>query len=219
MELIRDNLYVIRNAKIFPSNTYVLKDDVSDRCIIIDPGFDFELIDNNIYEKKLKPVSIVSTHGHFDHVGSAAFFKNKFNIPFYLHEGDLKICQSANFYLKMAQLNHKIETPSPDYLFKGEFEKISISGFDLSVYNFPGHSKGSCIIKIKNFLFSGDIIYKNGLGSGSIPREDKPLLKQSLLKIFDVFVDGDLILPGHGQAETLGKIKENNLKLKNFISN
>lgn len=217
MELIKENIYLIRNKKIFSSNTYILRNKVNDECIIIDPGFDKELIDTSIIELGFTPVAIISTHGHFDHVGSAAFFKDKYHIPFYLHQADLKLSQSANFYLKVAQLNHKIETPKPDFLFEGERDYLTLNGIDLEIYNLPGHSPGSCVIKIENNLFSGDILYKNGLGAGSVPKENTELLKLSILKIFDIFVDEDLVLPGHGASEYLGAIKNNNTELKNFL--
>ena len=217
MELIKENLYLIRNKKIFSSNTYIFKNKVKNECIIIDPGFDTELIDNKIQEYKLHPIAVVSTHGHFDHIGCAAFLKKKYNIPFYLHEGDLKISQSANFFLKVAQINHKIETPKPDVLFKGEHDRLSLNGIEMEIFNLPGHSPGSCIIKIENNLFSGDIFYKNGLGAGSVPKENTELLKQSILKTFDIFVDEDLVLPGHGASGYLGGIKNNNEELKNFL--
>jgi len=217
VELIKKNIYLIRNKKIFSSNTYFFKNKVNDECIIIDPGFDTDLIDYSIQALNLKPVAIVSTHGHFDHIGSAAFFKNKYKIPFYLHAGDLKISQSANFYLKVAHLNHKIETPSPDFLFKGDHEQLTINDIVLDIYNLPGHSPGSCIVKIENNLFSGDIIYKNGLAAGSVPKENTTQLKQSILNFFDIFVDDDLVLPGHGASEYVGVIKNKNIDLKNFL--
>uniref|UniRef100_UPI00404A8041 MBL fold metallo-hydrolase n=1 Tax=Flavobacterium sp. TaxID=239 RepID=UPI00404A8041 len=217
MELIKENIYLIRNKKVFSSNTYIFKNKLNEECIIIDPGFDSELIDNEIQENKFHPIAVVSTHGHFDHIGGAAFLKNKYQIPFYLHEGDMKIAQSANFYLKVAQLDHKIETPKPDFLFKGELNHLNFNGLNLVIYNLPGHSPGSCIIKSENSIFSGDIIYKNGLGAGSVPKENTELLKQSILKVFDLLVDDDLILPGHGASEYLGVIKKNNTELKNFL--
>ena len=219
MELIKEYIYLIRNQNVFSSNTYILKNKINNKSIIIDPGFDFEAIDKLITDNRLVPVAIISTHGHFDHIAGVSFFKNKFNIPFYLHEADLKLSQSANFYLKVAKINYKIETPLPDFLFKSQFENLFIEGFDFRIYNLPGHSMGSCILKNENYLFSGDIIYKKGLGPESIPREDKLALKKSILNIFDTFDDNDLILPGHGFSEYLGIIKNNNLELQNFIAN
>jgi glyoxylase-like metal-dependent hydrolase (beta-lactamase superfamily II) len=218
VELIKDKIYLIANKKVFTSNTYIYKNKVNDACVIIDPGFDSELIENYIDDKNLKPLAILSTHGHFDHIGSAAFLRNKYKIPFYLHEGDLKILQSANFFLKLAHLNHVIETPKPDFLFNGEHDHLCISGIKIEVFNLPGHSPGSCVFKIENNLFSGDILYKNGLGLGSIPKENTEQLKQSILKIFNLFIDSDFVLPGHGAPEFIGAIKKNNSELRNFLS-
>lgn len=217
MELIRKNIYLIKNKIIFSSNTYIYFRKSNNECIIIDPGFDTELIDSEILQNNLIPIAIISTHGHFDHIASAAFLKNKYKVPYYLHEADLKIAKSANFYLKVAQLNYKIETPIPDYLFKGEHENLTIKGFDLDIYNLPGHSPGSCVVKIENFLFSGDLIYKNGLGAVSIPKEDLALLKRSILIFFNMFNSEEFLLPGHGAPEYLKWVKKNNSKLKDFL--
>ncbi len=217
MALIKETIYLIRNKKIFSSNTYIFKNKTNNECIIIDPGFDLELIDKEILENNLIPIAVISTHGHFDHIGSAAYFKNKHKIPFYLHEGDIKISQSANFFLKIAQVEHKIETPKPDFLFRGDLDYLILNNIGLEIYNFPGHSPGSCIIKIENNLFSGDIFYRNGLGKGSVPKENTEQLRQSILKIFNVFLDENLVLPGHGMPEYLGIIKENNSELKDFL--
>ncbi len=217
MELIKESIFLIRNKNFFSSNTYILKNKGNDECIIIDPGFDTDIIDNEIQENNLKPIAIVSTHGHFDHIVSVAFLKNKYCIPFYLHEKDIKISQSANFFLKVAQLDYKIETPKPDFLFKGEYDCLSLNGIEMEIYNFPGHSPGSCILKIDNNLFSGDILYKNGLGAGSIPKENPEQLKRSILKIFNIFNNDNLVLPGHGASEYVGVIKKNNLELMNFL--
>ena len=218
MELIKDHIYLIRNIKIFSSNTYIFKNSLNDDCVIIDPGFDIELICKNLAENNLNPIAIISTHGHFDHIGSVTFFKNKFKIPFYIHEADSKIMQSANFYLKIARIDYKIETPMPDMLFKEKKQTINIGNFELFIYNFPGHSSGSCIIQHDKYLFTGDIIYKKGLGFNNFPGEDKAKLKYSIKEVFDTFSDDSLVLPGHGDSEYLINIKNNNQDLINFLN-
>jgi len=218
VESIDRNIKIVRN-KIFSSNTYFLIDELEERCVIVDPGLDRETLMTEIKQSGLRPVAILATHGHFDHIGCADDIRKEFSIPFFMHESDLKILRSANFFLQVAKINHKINTPEPDFLFKNKQDKFHQGNFDIEVYNFPGHSYGSCIFKSKSYLFTGDILYKNGLGKESMPREDKNLLKESIQEIISKFSDDCLVLPGHGPFAYLGDIKQNNLDLKSFISN
>ena len=217
MALTDHLLYKVRN-EIFSSNSYILREKHSDFCLLIDPGLDTQAIDKKLADLNLKPIAILATHGHFDHIGSVSFFKNKFKIPFYMHEADSKISQSANFYLKIARIDHKIETPKPDVLFKEKKETINIGNFELCIYNFPGHSSGSCIIQHDKYLFTGDIMYKKGLGFNNFPGEDKAKLKHSIQAVFETFSDDSLVLPGHGDSEYLMNIKNNNQDLINFLN-
>lgn len=217
MECINENIHVIRNG-IFPSNTYLLSNPESKDCIVIDPGLDRETIEREIVDSGLRPIAILATHGHFDHIGSVSVIKEKYLVPFYLHEADFKISQSANFYLKMARIDAQVETTKPDILFKSNEEHLSIGSFELIIHHLPGHSPGSCIIQYKHYLFSGDLLFKSAIGDDSIPKADLTLLKESLTFVMTSFKANDLILPGHGQPATLGEIQQENTVLKNFLS-
>jgi hydroxyacylglutathione hydrolase len=218
VELIEANITLIRN-RIFPSNSYLVGSQIDDSCIVIDPGMDVDSVMAGIEESKLRPVAVFSTHGHFDHIGSAASIQSAYGIPFYLHEADVKMSQSANFFLQLAKLPQPIITPRPDVIIDGREGIIDVGKFLVEYYNYPGHSSGSCIFKFGNNLFTGDILYKNGLYPETVPKEDKKLLKESILSIFTKFADECLILPGHGGPELLGNIKRNNLELAKFIAN
>jgi hydroxyacylglutathione hydrolase len=214
-------IYQVKN-NFFSSNTYLLADESikSNSCIVIDPGLDSESIFNCIVENNLVPVAIFCTHGHFDHIASVAFLKKEFgDIPYYLHVADLKIAKAANFYLKIAKINYWIEYVAPDYCFSNDTEEIKIGGFTFSVYHFPGHSDGSCVLKYNDILFTGDTIYKWGLGFNNFPGENKNLLKESIKKILLSFNEDYLVYPGHGDSEHLGNIASKNLELINFINN
>ena len=218
MELINDNILLIKNEYKFASNTYILKDPVNDDCIIIDPGLDTERLVQVIQNNLLNPIAILSTHGHFDHIASVALFQRNHSIPFYLHQKDLKLSRSANFYLKLMGLDHQIEIATPDFLITEEVTSLSIGNINLTVFLFPGHSPGSCVIQSGDYLFSGDILFKNSLGLGTVPKEDTKSLKHSIETIFSNFPDNMWMLPGHGEHETLGNIKMNNIPLQLFLA-
>jgi glyoxylase-like metal-dependent hydrolase (beta-lactamase superfamily II) len=209
-------IYNIKNIT-FSSNTYIIANDAK-ACLIIDPGLDESLTDACIQENNLRPIAVLCTHGHFDHIAQVSFFKEKYDIPFYIHEADVKTLRSANFFLKMARINFSIKTPEPDFLFLGKHETIQIADFTIRVFNYPGHSKGSCLLQIGSDLFSGDILYARGLGFNSFPDENKTLLRVSIKEIFSDFSDADMIYPGHGEACKLGEIKKQNLKLLEFLN-
>jgi hydroxyacylglutathione hydrolase len=212
-------IFQIRN-RFFSSNTYLLKKDNSNKCVIIDPGLDSESIHKSILENNLEPIGIICTHGHFDHIASVAYLKKEFgNIPYYLHKADLKIAKSANFFLKLTKIKYWIEYVEPDYIFENTMEKIDIGGFNFTILHFPGHSDGSCVISYNDLLFTGDIMYKSGLGFNNFPGENIDMLKESIKKIILNFNKDYLVYPGHGVCEYLGNITTKNVELVNFLNN
>lgn len=202
---------------IFPSNTYLIS-DANKHCIIIDPGLSPELVFSEIDQKNLVPKAIISTHGHFDHVAGVATLREKYDLPFYLHEKDEKLARSGNFYLKLMKINFFIKPTKPNFLLEGFKNIVKVEDFTITFYNYPGHSKGSCILQYENNLFCGDSIYKNGLGFNNFPGENKNELKTTILSIIESFPRDQNIYPGHGDSFKL-KDLSNNKELMQFLSN
>lgn len=205
----------IKNG-IFPSNTYILTDTITGQSIIIDPGLDMEALKEAEYPG-FNPIAVLATHGHFDHIGHVSYYQKKYQIPFSIHEDDLKILKSANFLLKIAKINVPIETPKPDFTWSGNVNNITIGNFQLRIIRLPGHTPGSCIITTDNLIFSGDTIYKNGLGFNHFPGEDKTQLRNSIRYILETFKSTDIIHPGHGSITNIEEIKEQNIELQAFL--
>lgn len=174
-------------------------------------------IDRLIEENRLIPTDILATHGHFDHIGSVAFFQKKYGARFHIHELDKKPLSSVNFYLKIVKIEGRIEVPVPDTWWKSEKEEIELGNFRFDVFNFPGHTNGSCVLKIGNSLFSGDTLYAKGVGINHFPGYDNIKLRTSVTRIFEMFDEDLMVYPGHGGSDTLGNIEAKNVELKKFL--
>ena len=208
-------VYTVKN-KLFPSNTYIINQG-GDHCILVDPGLDHELIEQKLAELDLKPKYILATHGHFDHVGSVAYFQKKYDAGFYIHEKDEKILRSINFFLKVMKIDRKVDVPVPDHTFSGSNDVLELEGLAIGIYNFPGHTDGSCLFLLNDYLFSGDTLYTNGIGVNPFPGQDKLKLKESLKEILQLFNDQITVYPGHGSSEKLSSIKAGNTELNLFL--
>ena len=209
-------IYNIRNT-ILSSNTYIVVNKEKRESVLIDPGMDAAKIDQVIKENNLHPTDILATHGHFDHVGSVAFFQKKYGAKFHIHKLDIKVLRSVNFFLKIMKISSKTEVPVPDNIIEGETKKLELGNFQFEFYNLPGHTDGSCVFKVGEYLFTGDTLYSKSVGINHFPGGNNEKLRLSVQKIFELFDPAITVYPGHGTFEKLGKIRETNIELKNFL--
>ncbi len=198
------------------ANCYLVSGDTSDECFIIDPGDEANLISENILRRNLKPKAIIATHAHFDHILAANELQMAFDIPFYIHPDDEKIVNymtdSAQHWLK----REIIEQPPSEIKYIKEGEKIEVGSWKLEVFHTPGHSPGGiCIVgnppkasppsKMASHLggqeiiFTGDTVFKNGIGRTDFSYGSPDKMKQSLQKIRNNF-KGYTAYPGHGES-------------------
>ena len=213
---VGDNIWCIAN-QTFASNTYVCRTEVEGECFLVDPGLDASLIDECLEKLSLKPRHIFCTHGHFDHIGSASFFQNKYKAKVYLHEADTKTMQASNFLLMAFKIKCRIEIPLLEKVAGSEFN-ISIGDQVIKYFLIPGHTAGSCIISFGSAIFSGDSLYSRGIGFSQLPGEKPEQLRNSLLTIWDKIPLDCMIYPGHGSSATFDWICHNNQSLINFIN-
>ncbi|MBA3682426.1 MAG: MBL fold metallo-hydrolase [Bacteroidetes bacterium] len=190
---------------LLATNTYIYFLDEK-KCLIIDPGSDYKNIKDFIDESGLQPEAILATHGHFDHVASAAQLQKDFNCKLYLHKKDLKTLKLSNFMMKMFSLKGSIEIPKPDITFddSAEFEILNKKVF---FFHTPGHTYGSCVIKIDDNLFTGDTLFYSKVSS-KIPNESAKMLTESQKLVFERFSENLLALPGHGDSGLLKDVKK-----------
>lgn len=212
---IGDGIWKIRNRG-HSSNTYVCRFETGTSGFIIDPGIDEESVLASINSLGLDITAIFCTHGHFDHIGSAAVIHEKFGAPIHLHQADLDLLKSANFQMMLARVPGRIAIPRVDVLVEDGFKYFN--GNDLIEFiHTPGHTLGSCCIRFGQYVFTGDTLYRDSLGLVNFPGEDQVTLLESLGTLWNSLPPSSFICPGHGGTATFKSIKMNNSELNEFL--
>jgi len=177
-------------------------------CAVVDPGAEAEEILRLIARKGLKPVVVLNTHGHVDHVGANRNIKEKFNIPLCIHSADKALLEKSQ-NLELAIFLEARDSPSPDRFLK-EGDRIKIGKSFLEVIHTPGHSPGSVSFLGDGFLLSGDTLFSGGVGRTDFPGGSWKELENSIKKKILTMPDETIILPGHGPSTTVGQEKSSN---------
>ncbi|QEN05018.1 MBL fold metallo-hydrolase [Thiospirochaeta perfilievii] len=195
-------------------NTYLF--NFSDnKIVIVDPGSDEDKIIKKIEVLDLKPEAILLTHGHFDHIGAVKTIKSKYNIPVYIHSGDSVFLgdKGSQTHLEMFKSmgqnsdyffnSYYVENDPADFIIK---DGDILTDFSLEVIHTPGHSPGSVCFysKDKQVLFTGDTMFKGGMGRTDFIGGNYNQLLNSLEKLKKLPIDTK-VFPGHGDSSTIGR--------------
>tara|TARA_R100001143_G_C3360967_1_gene135596 strand:+ start:16615 stop:17241 length:627 start_codon:yes stop_codon:yes gene_type:complete len=190
------------------TNAYQL--EVNGESVIIDPGDEFEKLEDSFRSGSSVIKYILNTHGHFDHIGAVNEYKKRYNIPFYLHGKDKMILRQSNLMRKFAGIDGFIKIPEIDHVFE-EFESIPVGGDQIRVHHTPGHTPGSVTFEIDNMLISGDLFFHDEIGRFDLPGGNEKKLKESINYILDNYKDYK-IYPGHGEPFVLDDNVINDIK-------
>ncbi|OGK13384.1 hypothetical protein A3A93_03450 [Candidatus Roizmanbacteria bacterium RIFCSPLOWO2_01_FULL_38_12] len=195
------------------ANCYLVEKE--DHCLIIDPADDASFILEKIQERRLKIAGMIATHGHFDHilaVGEMQISYKKIigkDLPLIIHPKDKfllkRVVETARHFLNYEPAVIPIE--STKNIKEGRFQ---ISDFGFQIIHTPGHTPGSICLYFsdENVLFTGDTLFKMGIGRYDFSYSDKDDLRKSIEKIMKL-PDDVVIYPGHGEESTIGEEREN----------
>ena len=185
----------------FKENTFIVRSVESNQALIIDPGDDEVSIIEFIRNKKLKPLAVLNTHAHLDHIGAVSKLQESFNIPFYLHKEEKMILDHYEQSCEMFGLLPK-QKPKVDKWLKNH-KSIIFDDFKVKIINTPGHTPGGVCYEIDNHIFVGDTIFKGSVGRTDLPGGNWDNLKKSLLQLVNTVNHEKIVHPGHGDDTTL----------------
>ena len=170
------------------TNCYFLKNKKTGELLIVDPGDYAEKVFQKVALMQGKPVGILLTHGHFDHIMAVKEVKEKYQIPVYA-------CRQEEAML--AEPTGQI---------------FEAAGFSIQMFHTPGHTKGSCCYYIEDegVLFSGDTLFCGSVGRTDFPGGSSAEIVRSLHKLVDTLPENTEVFPGHDTSTTIGYEKRYN---------
>jgi glyoxylase-like metal-dependent hydrolase (beta-lactamase superfamily II) len=197
----------------FAENTYVAHLTGRRDCLVVDPGFDPEAIFRYLDAQNLTPAAILNTHGHADHIAGNAAMKERWpDCPLVIGAGDMPLLTDADLNLS-APFGFAITSPPADRTVRDN-DIFESAGFELEVREAPGHSSGHVVFLWKVaepwVVFGGDVLFAGSIGRYDLPGGDAQQLVRSIHDQLFTLPDDTIVLPGHGEATTIGREKRTN---------
>ena len=192
----------------FEVNCYLCWDDASHDGVIIDPGFSEDEIIRQVQAADVKPLAVLLTHGHGDHIAALKPIKDYFNVPLYVgrDEVDLLANPSANV---SAMIGQPIVVPEPDYLLDDD-QIVEIGSLSFRVLHTPGHTPGGVCFHHEDIVLTGDTLFWGSVGRVDLPGGSGRTLIESIRAKLMQLPDEVTCYPGHGPTTTIGFERQNN---------
>ncbi|HVX14039.1 MAG TPA: MBL fold metallo-hydrolase [Pirellulales bacterium] len=197
----------------FGENSYVAWLAGREDCLVIDPGLEPNKILSLLAEHGLTPAAILNTHGHCDHIaGNGTMKKGWPACPLVIGHGDVPKLTSAQLNLS-ADFGVPLTSPPADVEVHAG-QDYEAAGFTLAVREIPGHSSGHVVFiwhdHQPKYVFGGDVLFAGSIGRTDFPDGDFQTLADGIHRDLFTLPDDTIVLPGHGQATTIGQEKESN---------
>ena len=206
------------------TNCYVVATAPGSECVVIDPGMDAtEGVARVVEEHRLKPVSVLVTHGHVDHMFCVAPVAGGYDATAWIHPSDRHLLTDplAGMSPESARmmLGGDYTWGEPDDVRElGDSQVLELAGVRFVVDHTPGHTEGSVTFRspypdadeVSEVMFSGDLLFAGSIGRTDLPGGDHPTMLHSLATKVLPLADDIVVLPGHGEQTTVGRERATN---------
>jgi len=197
------------------TNCYIIKQDGSSAAVVIDPGDDAILIKSTLHDMDAYPALILLTHGHFDHILAVDRLRTE-KTQVAIHKADAKMLLERDLISGILK-----ENPWPfkkaDVVFGDGDRYQSLCGFDFQVIHTPGHTEGSVCYIFDDMLFTGDTLFRGGMGRTDFQGGDLSKMMASLRLLYAM--PGDYgVYPGHERESTLSDERKYNPYMRKAVN-
>jgi hydroxyacylglutathione hydrolase len=208
-------------AGAWGTNCYVVAPAAGEECVIIDPGhLAAQGVEDMLAKHRLKPVAVILSHGHIDHVASVVPVCGAHGVPAYLHPEDRYMLTDPEKALGGGigqRLMGELTVGEPDDLRElTDGSTLALAGLEFRVAHAPGHTRGSVTYRLPEaadippVLFSGDLLFAGSVGRTDLPGGSTAELYESLARVCLPLDDSTVVLSGHGPQTTIGRERATN---------
>jgi glyoxylase-like metal-dependent hydrolase (beta-lactamase superfamily II) len=187
----------------FVQNCYVVGDEESQECAVIDPGEEAALIGRTLNDLGMRPVGIWLTHAHIDHVLGVPELKRMTGAPVYLHPADRPLYdRAADQAVAFGMRTGSLPVPDRDF---AHGDVVRVGNLEFVVRHTPGHSPGSVSLVGCGAAFVGDVLFQGSVGRTDLPGGDWETLLHSIQRELLSLPDDTIVYSGHGAQTTVGR--------------
>ena len=179
-------------------------------AVIIDPAADAACIEAMLARYKLRPVAVLLTHGHFDHLSAADAVRRRYGIKVYAGNEERSVMNSSSYNLSLPFTGEGMTLEADEYFKPGE--ELDFAGFRIGTIPVPGHTIGSVCyyFEEQKVLFSGDTLFAGSVGRSDFPTGNAGQLIRAIKSELMSLPDDVKVYPGHGESTTIGCERVNN---------
>ncbi|HJQ07335.1 MAG TPA: MBL fold metallo-hydrolase [Nocardioides sp.] len=211
------------------TNCYVAATSAGAECVVIDPGKDAAPgIAEIVREHRLKPVAVLLTHGHVDHMWSVTPVAGTYDATAWIHPADRHLLTDPAAGLSRESagmlLGGSYEFTEPDDVRElSDGAALELAGLTFTVDHTPGHTEGSVTFRspyggdVSEVMFSGDLLFQGSIGRTDLAGGDHAKMLQSLRTKVLTLADDIVVLPGHGGQTSIGQERATNPFLQDLI--
>ncbi len=196
----------------FAENTYIINE--KEEAYIIDPGTNYQEIKEYIDKKNFNLQGILLTHGHFDHIIAVNDLVADYDTKIYIHELERDFLFNPNLNLSGLTFKKFVVKNRLAVVTFTEDDKLKLGKETIRIIFTPGHTRGSVCFKYKNYLFSGDTLFKGSIGRTDLPTSNTHSIQKSIKNIIHICSDNTIVYPGHGHFTTILNEKDQNPFIK-----